>query len=80
MEDFLNSQKKVLGISDFLKTAENYTKDNFPDFNLDNTFSSAINGKIDTNFLTNTILKLARTRSQTCNSINDNCFDCNYYS
>ena len=39
-------------------------KDNFPDVDLNNLFSDAISGNISTNFWTNGILDLARTRSK----------------
>ena len=59
MEEFLNSQKTVLGITDFLKTAQNYTKNTFPDLDLSDVFSSAITGSISTNFWTTSVLDLA---------------------
>ena len=80
MEEFMNSQKSILGISDFLKTAENYSQKNFPDMKLDNIFDSAITGSISTNFWTTSILNLARTRSKNRNSVNDYRFNCNYHT
>lgn len=80
MNEFMNSQKNMLGISDFLKTASQYTKENFPDLDVENLFSSAISGNISTNFWTNSILDMARKRSKTCHSIDDYCFNCHYYS
>lgn len=71
MDDFLNSQKNILGISDFLKSAEKYTQNNFPDLNIDNLFSSAISGGIDTNFWTSNILNFARSRDKIGNSAYD---------
>ena len=59
MEDFMNTQKSALGISDFLQNAQNYTQENFPDLNMDNLFSSAITGNLGTNFWTNSILNFA---------------------
>lgn len=60
MDEFINSQKSVLGISDFLQTANSYTKTNFPELELDKIFSGAIKGKISTNFFANSILNFAR--------------------
>ena len=80
MDEFINSQKNVLGISDFLKSAQNYTKENFPDINLDTIFNNAISGNIDNHFWTSNIFKLARTRSKDNSSTNDYSIDCNYYS
>ena len=67
MDEFMNSQKNILGISDFLQSAKDYTKTNFPDLELDGLFSSAINGSISTNFWTNSILNFARSGSKNCN-------------
>ena len=80
MNEFINSQKNMLGISDFLQSASNYTKENFPDLNVDNVFTSAISGSISTNFWTNSILDLARTRSKACYSTYDYCSNCYYHS
>lgn len=75
MDEFLNSQKNTLGISDFLQSAQSYTKENFPDLNIDSLFSSAISGNISTNFWTNTILDFARTRDKTCTTAHGYSFD-----
>ena len=64
MDEFINSQKSMLGISDFLETAQSYTKENFPDLNIDSLFTSAISGSISTNFWTTSILNFARRRSK----------------
>lgn len=42
MDEILNSQKNILGISDFLNSAQKYTANNFPDLDMDNLFSNAI--------------------------------------
>lgn len=80
MEEFINSQKNILGISDFLQSASTYTKENFPDLNVDDLFTSAISGSISTNFWTNSLLDLARTRSKTCDTADDYGFNRYYYS
>ena len=80
MEEFINSQKATLGISDFLQNAQSYTQENFPNLDIDNLFTSAITGSISTNFWTTTILDLARKPSKRNSSAYDNSFNCNYYS
>ena len=59
MDEFMQNQKNVLGINNFLQNAQNYTKENFPDLDMENLFSSAITGNLGTNFWTNTILNFA---------------------
>lgn len=51
MEEIINSQKKMLGISDFLNTAKKYTQDTFPDLNINDIFSESISGTINHNFI-----------------------------
>ena len=80
MDEFLNSQKSALGISDFLQNAKKYTQDSFPNLNLDNLFTNAISGNINNNFWTNSLLNFARKRIETGYSANDNSFNCYYYS
>lgn len=80
MDEFINSQKNLLGISDFLQTASKYTQENFPDLEMDNLFTSAISGSISTNFWTNSLLDFARTRSKTCHTADDYGINCYYYS
>lgn len=45
MNELIDSQKNILGISDFLQNAEQYTQKNFPDLDVDSLFSSAIGRK-----------------------------------
>lgn len=80
MDEFINSQKNILGISDFLQSASKYTQENFPDLEIDNLFTSAISGSISTNFWTNSILDFARTRSKTCYAADDYCVNCYHNS
>ena len=80
MEEFLNSQKSTLGISDFLQNAKKYTEESFPNLNMDDLFSSAISGNINNNFWTTSLLNFARKRIKTSNSAYDNSFNCNNYS
>lgn len=56
MDEFLNSQKSALGISDFLQNAKKYTEASFPDLNMDELFSNAISGNINNDFLNNNLL------------------------
>ena len=58
MEELIESQKSSLGIYDFLKAAEIYTKNVFPDLNLNTLFTSTISGKIDSNKFLSSINKL----------------------
>ena len=60
MEEMINSQKNILGISDFLETAKKYTNESFPDLNINTLFDNAISGQISTNFWTSSILQLVR--------------------
>lgn len=80
MDEFINSQKNMLGISDFLQSASTYTKENFPDLNVDNLFTNAISGSISTNFWTNSLLDLARTRSKTRHTTHGYGLNCHHYS
>ncbi len=58
MEELIENQKSTLGIYEFLKASENYTKNVFPDLNLENLFTSSISGKIDSNIFINAINRL----------------------
>ena len=78
MDEFINSQKSMLGISDFLQTAQSYTKETFPDLNIDSLFTSAISGSISTNFWTTSILNFARRRSKSSFATHDYCTNCDY--
>ena len=80
MDEFINSEKNLLGISDFLQSAEAYTKNNFPNLDMDNLFTSAINGNISNNFWTSTILNLARQGNKINIATYDNCINRNYYT
>ena len=80
MDELIHSQKNILGISDFLESAQNYTQSNFPDLDMSNLFETAISGSISTNFWTNTILDFARTRSQNYTATYDYSSNCDYNS
>jgi len=57
-EEIISSQMEALNISSFIKEGENYTKDVFPDMNLNQFLNSAINGEIDNKGMLNSILSL----------------------
>lgn len=80
MEELINSQKNILGISDFLQSASKYIEKNFPNFEMDSIFTSAINGSISTNFWTTSVLDLARQRNKKCDRNNDHSFNCYHNS
>ena len=42
----IKTQEEALGISEFIKEAENYTKDSFDDFDLKLIYKNAITGNI----------------------------------
>ena len=42
----IKNQEEVLGISDFIKEAEEYTKDSFEEIDLKTIYKNAISGKI----------------------------------
>ncbi len=48
-DEILEDQKELLNISDFIKTANEYSKSNFPDMNIKDILNSAIKGKVDGN-------------------------------
>lgn len=58
MEEIIQSQKNTLGITDFLNNAKTYTKDVFPDLNIGEMFSNTISGKVDHNFIFNSVSRL----------------------
>lgn len=57
-EEIISSQMEALNISSFIREGENYTKDVFPDMNLNQFLNSAINGEIDNKGMLNSILSL----------------------
>lgn len=50
MEEILNSQASTLGINDFLRASEKYTKNVFKDVDISELFASSLNGNIDNIF------------------------------
>jgi len=57
-EEIISSQMEALNISSFIKEGQNYTKDVFPDMDLNQFLNSAINGEIDNKEMLNGILLL----------------------
>lgn len=49
---------KGFGISDFTKEAKQYTKENFPDFDLDVFIRNSITGKSNLGFLKTALIKV----------------------
>lgn len=75
MDEFINSQKSMLGISDFLENAKKYTQESFPNLDINDLFSSAISGNISNNLGTSKILNFARRRNKTCHRTYDYSFN-----
>lgn len=57
-EEIISSQKEALNLTTFIKEGENYTKDVFPDMDLNEFLNSAIKGEIDNKSILNGILSL----------------------
>lgn len=47
MNEILTSQTNLLGINDFLSSAQNYTRNVFPDLDIETLFSNSLNGNIN---------------------------------
>jgi len=54
----ISSQEETLNISSFLQQGENYTKEAFPDLDINNLLTSAISGKVDNISIFRSILNL----------------------
>lgn len=57
-EEILEEGKKAFGINDFVKEAEIYTKDVFPDLELGTLFNSGMKGEINLSFFKKVIFNL----------------------
>ena len=78
-EVILNSQEKELGISDFIKSSKEYTKDNLDGIDISGIFKSAITGRIGNVNLFNNILNIfGREFKSTISSIRYSIY--NYYN
>ena len=58
VEEIINSQKKTLGISDFLNNAKIYTENAFPDFNIGEAFTQSIKGSANHNFIFSSVSRI----------------------
>lgn len=63
--DVLNSQKEALGISDFINTSKEYTKDVLQDLDIKNVFENAITGRIGNTNLFNNLLNILGRETKT---------------
>lgn len=57
-EEIIEEEKEALGISKFIKEAEIYTKEAFPDLDIDELMTKSIKGEIDLGFLKNVFVNL----------------------
>ncbi len=57
-DEIIQSQMETLNISSFIREGQTYTKEVFPNINLNELLNSAIKGKIDNNGIFNEILLL----------------------
>lgn len=64
-EDILNSQKEVLGISDFINSSKKYTEDSFGGIDIKNIFEDAITGRIGNTNLFNNFLNILGREAKT---------------
>ncbi len=57
--DTIKEQEESFGIAEFIKEAENYTKETFSDIDVNSVYESAISGNLDTSGMLSSIFKLA---------------------
>ena len=57
-EQIYEEVSKGFGISDFTKEAKQYTKDNFPDFDIDLFIKNSITGKSNLSFFKASFIKI----------------------
>lgn len=58
MEEMINTQSNLLGISDFLKSSKKYVQNTFPDLDIQNLFTESISGNINHNLFLSNIEKI----------------------
>ena len=58
VEEIIEEEKEVLGISKFIEEAEKYTKESFPDLDINELMNKSIKGEINLGFLKNIFLNL----------------------
>lgn len=56
--EIIEEQMEILNISDFINEAEQYTKDTFPNLDINELLNSAINGQVDNKGFLNSIISL----------------------
>lgn len=56
--EIIEEQMEILNISDFINEAEQYTKDTFPNLDINELLNSAINGQADNKGILNSIISL----------------------
>ena len=57
-EEIMEEEKEALGISNFIKEAEKYTEEVFPNLDIEKLMNSSIKGEINLGFFKNIFLKL----------------------
>lgn len=59
-EEMVKEQEKSLGISEFIKQAENYTEEAFEDIDVNSLYKDALTGNINTEGTLKGIIKILR--------------------
>lgn len=57
-EEIIEQEKEALGILEFIKQAEEYTKEAFPDLDINELMNKSIKGEFDLGFIKNIFLRL----------------------
>lgn len=76
-EEVYDEVSKGFGISDFTKEASKYTKENFPDFDLDMFVRNSFTGKSNLGFVKAAIVKIFGDEITSRNKAHDKCFGFN---
>lgn len=77
--EILESQKDSLNISSFIKEADKYTKEAFPELDINELLNSAIQGKTDTSTIYKAVLAILGKEALSSIRILRKCFsNCNY--
>lgn len=63
--DILQSQKELLGISDFIETSKKYTQESFGDLSIQDIFEDAITGRIGNSNIFNSVLNVLGRETKT---------------
>lgn len=78
--EILESQKDSLNISSFIKEANKYTKEVFPNLDINELLNSAIQGKMDTNTIYKAVISILGREVVSSIKILRKCFNNNYYT